>query len=80
MQAIRLNLIVASDGVLTARIPLGVKFAGTSVTITIESEATTSDAADAKWRRALNHTYGACACLGLERPEQLLLEERDEIE
>lgn len=83
MNTVHLELDVGLDGVLVIRHPLGTEYAGMRVLITIEPVAASiQDAAmdDSNWQKVLNETYGACKGLGLERPNQGILEERETVE
>lgn len=83
MKTVQLKSSVGQDGVLELRIPLGFEEAGQPVMVTVQpvpADTDSTEADDAEWHRILRETYGACAGLGLERPEQGEFEERDPIE
>jgi hypothetical protein len=83
MKTLQVKSSVGQDGVLELRIPLGFEEAGREVTVTVETSSVKESAAsldDAEWHRILRETYGACAGMGLERPEQGEFELRDIIE
>jgi hypothetical protein len=83
MKTLQLKSSVSQDGILELRIPLGVEEAGQEVTVTVQtSRSGHSRSSDdrAEWHRFVEETYGSCAGMGLERPEQLPLENRIKIE
>jgi hypothetical protein len=73
---------VGKDGVLQLRIPLSPTEAGAEVVVTVQSlPSVTGRAARSKdWHTFLNQTYGSCADLDLERGDQGVPEQREEIE
>ena len=75
MKNIQLQTEVGPDGVLNLCVPLGLEDAKTPVVVTIRSLA-----ADLKipseqleWHEFVRQTYGSCAGLGLEEPEDMPL-------
>jgi hypothetical protein len=78
-KAIQVQSKVGHDGVL--RIPLTPADADADVRVTIEPITSgKSQMSPQEWRAFLNQTYGSCAGLGLEEPEDLPLEEREPLE
>ncbi len=72
---------VGSDGVLTLRVALPPEEASGRVRVTIQPVPKPStDQDNEEWHRILRETYGACAGMGLERPDQGEFEVRDAIE
>ncbi len=83
MFSIRMKAIVGEDGELSVHMPMGMEAAGREVLVTIEATQESSDEESARqreWHQILNETYGSCAGMGLERPDQGVPEERDQIE
>jgi hypothetical protein len=69
--AIQFHSKVGSDGILTLNLPLGLDQAESEVLVTIAPltpQAPSPPGDD--WHAFLRETYGSCAGLGLERPEQ----------
>ncbi|HSV14515.1 MAG TPA: hypothetical protein VLI90_09655 [Tepidisphaeraceae bacterium] len=82
MKAIQIQSQIGSDGVLTPRVPLGAEEAAQRVLVMIAPIAETK--ADAPRDETERHcfveeTYGSCAGLGLERPDQGEFERRDDL-
>ena len=79
MKAIQLESQVGDDGVLSLQVPLGPAEARSRVMVTISSfSSSTSEVPDGSdWKEFILQTYGACAGLGLEEPEDLPLTEWD---
>ena len=77
MSPIHLHSRVGKDGVLTLRVPLTPGDADADVLVTIQPLS--KSAATDGWREFIESTYGSCAGLGLERPDQPKLEEREAI-
>ncbi len=72
---------VGSDGVLTLRVALPPEEASGRVRVTIQPVSKAAAGQDdEEWHRILRETYGACAGMGLERPDQGEFEVRDPIE
>jgi hypothetical protein len=73
---------VGDDGVLNLQVNLGQTEAKKEVVVTIAplAPAVADEAKSLSWHDFLERTYGSCEGLGVERPEQLPLEERDPIE
>jgi hypothetical protein len=70
---------VGKDGVLQVRVPFRPADAGKDVLVTITpAEDGSKDRLD--WQQFLDSTYGSCADLGLERPDQGSFEQREAIE
>jgi hypothetical protein len=83
MKSLRFITSIGKDGVLEIRVPLATEMEGEKVLVTVEPvvQPKKDDSAEgAEWRQILEETYGSCAGLGLERPPQSELEERDVIE
>jgi hypothetical protein len=82
MKTVQLQSEVGKDGVLALRIPLGFEEAGHRVIVTIEplSNQAKDAANQSRWHQFIEETYGSCAGLGLERPEQGNFESRESIE
>jgi len=70
---------VGKDGVLQIRVPFRPADAGKDVVVTI-APADENSSDRLAWQRFLDATYGSCAGLGLERPEQGTFEEREAVE
>jgi hypothetical protein len=76
---IQIHSRVGKDGVLQVRVPFRPADAGKDMLVTITpAEKKASDQLD--WKRFLDSTYGSCAGLGLERPEQGSFENREALE
>ena len=81
MKTVELQSEVGKDGVLSLRIPLGSHEAGHRVKVTIEPISNGSDKdTQEEWHKFIEETYGSCAGLGLERPDQGEYESRESIE
>ena len=83
MFPIRMKARVGEDGVLLVQIPIGMEAMGREELVTIKAAPESSDGESARqreWHQILKETYGSCAGMGLERPDQGVLEERDQIE
>jgi hypothetical protein len=69
-----------SDGILSLNVPLGEKRARTEVLVTIaEVEAAMANSrpvAVNDWHSFIAQTYGSCADLGLDEPDDLPLQDR----
>jgi hypothetical protein len=74
MKAIQLESQVGEDGVLSLQVPLGPAEARSRVLVTISPSAE-QDQSD--WQEFISRTYGSCAGLGLEEPEDLPLPQGD---
>ena len=76
MKDIQLQAEVEPDGVLNLSIPLGPTEAGTPVVVTISSLKADSGEMflrQTDWHEFVQRTYGSCAGLGLEEPQDTLL-------
>jgi hypothetical protein len=74
---------VGRDGMLDLHVPLGEMGAGADVVVTIrrlhsQPQPQTGDAG--QWHHLVNESYGSCAGLGLERPQQGQYETREHAE
>ncbi len=79
-QPIELHSRVGNDGILSLRVPLGPAEAGSEVVVRIEPIESGSVQAPSDWQRFVDETYGSCAGLGLERPDQGTFEMREALE
>jgi hypothetical protein len=73
MKPIQIHSQVGSDGVLTLRVPMGTEEAAKPVVVTItpaNEDANATARGNAEWHQFVEETYGSCAGLGLERPDQ----------
>lgn len=79
--AIQFHYRVGDDGVLNVQLNLGHAEAKKEVIITVEhAEAPGAErSCDMPWPDFVQHTYGSCAGLGLERLEQGIFETREPI-
>jgi len=80
MRTVQFESEVGSDGVLSLQVPLGPVEANTRVLVTIQPvPAARENAAESQseWHRFVEQTYGCCAGLGLEEPEDLPLQPRE---
>lgn len=78
--AIQFHSHVGADGVLDVHVELG-RGKERDVVVTIQPLASGEPEVSAEsWKEFIEGTYGSCAGLGLERPDQGILEERDPIE
>jgi hypothetical protein len=76
MKSIQLQTEVGSDGVLNLRVPLGPGEAKTSVVVTIQPlppYLTEKPPEQIEWHEFVKQTYGSCAGLGLEEPDDMPL-------
>jgi hypothetical protein len=74
---------VGADGILDLHVPLEKSDAGAEVVVTIRllrNQAAHAVTDPAEWYRLLDESYGSCAGLGLERPEQGEFEDREPLE
>lgn len=77
-QPIQFHSQVGDDGVLNVQVNLGPMEARREVVVTIEPVGRAeADAESLGWHEFLDRTYGSCAGLGLERPEQGVFEQRE---
>lgn len=80
---IQFHLRVGDDGVLNFQVNLGTTTASKDVVVTVEplpvSEKISPNGPALPWREFVDRTYGSCADLGLERPEQGSFETREPI-
>ena len=80
MKSIQLESEVGGDGILELRVPLGLGDANTRVMVTIQplSKSAPRDASNRPdWHDFIRRTYGSCAGLGLEEPQDLPLQQRE---
>jgi hypothetical protein len=80
MELLQIRSEVGSDGILSLCVPLGEKRAHTEVMVTI-AEVGTATAKSRPvvvddWHSFIAQTYGSCAGLGLEEPDDLPLQDR----
>jgi hypothetical protein len=76
---IQIHSRVGKDGVLQVRVPFRPADAGKDMLVTITpADDRTKDGLD--WHQFLDSTYGSCADLGVDRPEQGSFEQREAIE
>ncbi len=70
---------VGKDGILSIRVPLGTVEADSEVVVTVQptSGRKGADYASSDWHEFVEKTYGSCADLGLEEPEDLPVQQRD---
>ena len=81
MQTIQLHSKVGADGILSLMVPLGVADANSEVMVTIQPVGTAPREERLRhWRSIVNQTYGSCASLEFERPDQGSFEIREELE
>jgi hypothetical protein len=66
---IQIHSRVGKDGVLQVRVPLKPADAGKDMLVTI-TPAHDSPKNGMNWQQFLDSTYGSCAELGLQRPDQ----------
>ena len=80
--AIQFHSKVGSDGVLSLNLALGLDQAESEVLVTVAPLAAlpTNAPRGTDWHEFLRETYGSCAGLGLERPEQPDLTQREPLE
>ena len=76
---IQIHSRVGKDGVLQVRVPFKPADAGKDMLVTITS-AHDSPGNGMNWQQFLDSTYGSCADLGLQRPDQGAFEQREAIE
>jgi hypothetical protein len=80
MELIQIRSEVGSDGILSLNVPLGEKRARTEVLVTIaEVEAAMANSRPVvvnDWHSFIAQTYGSCADLGLDEPDDLPLQDR----
>ena len=73
---------IGEDGVLDLHVPLG-EMAGADVVVTIRrviSQSKPSITDPVQWHRLADESYGSCADVGLDRPEQGEFETREPLE
>ena len=78
-QLLQLHSEVGPDGVLSLQVPLGADRANTPVIVTIQGVARGPQDRppnNEDWHEFVQRTYGSCAGLGLEEPDDLPLQER----
>jgi hypothetical protein len=80
MEPIQIHSEVGSDGVLSLQVPMGQERARMPVVVTISpvegERCGTRPVAVEDWHSFVAQTYGSCAGLGLEEPEDLPLQDR----
>jgi len=72
MKTVQFESEVGRDGVLSLRVPLGPVEPNTRVLVTIEPAPGGRDESErshSDWHEFVERTYGCCANLGLEEPE-----------
>ena len=79
MTRIELKSKVGPDGVLDLKVPLGANDANREVLVTVEPAPVSGDGNSKPWRAFIEQTYGSCAELGLEEPDDLPLQQRDRL-
>jgi len=80
-EAIQLHSRVGDDGILNLRVDLGREDAQRDVVVTIQRLSKDEFVVkELPWQEFLDRTYGSCAGLGLERPEQGDYEQREAIQ
>ena len=80
MRTVHFESEVGKDGVLSLHVPLGPVEANTRVLVTIQpvsQPALNQNESRSDWRQFVEETYGCCAGLGLEEPDDLPLQCRD---
>jgi hypothetical protein len=77
MKTVQIESEVGSDGILLLRVPIGSSGARTKVRVTIEPLEQHVKTKDSDWHDFVERTYGSCADLDLEEPEDLPPQERD---
>jgi hypothetical protein len=82
MKTIQIQSEVGKDGVLNLRVPMSSEDAAKPVLVTIAPirDGNGAPRDETEWHRFVDETYGSCAGLGFERPDQGEFEERDELE
>lgn len=81
MKTVQFESEVGGDGFVSLRVPLGAEEANSRVIVTIAplpTRATAEDQTD--WHEFVRQTYGSCAELGLEEPQDLPLQSREAME
>jgi hypothetical protein len=76
---IQIHSRVGKDGVLQVRVPFRPADAGKDMLVTI-TPADDQARNGLDWQQFLDSTYGSCADLGLDRPDQGSFEQREAIE
>jgi hypothetical protein len=81
-QTLQFHSRVGKDGVLELRVPLSSAEAGAEVVVTVQplTSGARPPVPSQDWHTFLKQTYGSCAGLDLERPDQGDLEQREGIE
>ena len=77
MKSIQLESEVGADGFLDLHVPLGTDEARSRVIVTIQPLDSRSDPKSTDWHDFVGRTYGSCADLGLEEPDDLPLQPQD---
>jgi hypothetical protein len=76
---IQIHSRIGKDGVLQVRVPFRPADAGKDMLVTI-TPGNNQASNHLDWQQFLDSTYGSCAGLGLERPDQGRFEEREALE
>ncbi len=77
---LQVESVVGKDGSLVIQVPRDTFPANARVLVTVQPISAGQDSEHLEWRRFLDETYGSCAGLGLERPEQGKFEEREPLQ
>jgi len=79
--AIQFHSRVGNDGVLNLQVDLGSTEAKKEVVVTIESLTADGElpGRDLPWSSLVEQTYGSCAGMGLDRPDEGTYEVREPI-
>jgi hypothetical protein len=74
MQSVQFQTEIGPDGVLNLSIQLGQADAKMPVIVTIQplvNQSANAPMQELEWHEFVNQTYGSCAGLGLEEPEDM---------
>jgi hypothetical protein len=79
VKTVQLESEVGDDGILSLRIPLGATEAQKRVLVTIQPlpSLATGETGTSDWSAFVAQTYGSCAGMNLEEPDDLPLEQRE---
>jgi hypothetical protein len=77
VKTVQIESEIGSDGVLSLNVPLGTSDANTKVRVTIEPLDRRAGRAAEDWPAFVDRTYGSCANLGLDEPDDLPPQPRD---
>ena len=79
--AIQFHSRVGDDGVLSLQVDMGRTEARKEVVVTVQPLTSSEDnqLPNLSWHEFVDRTYGSCAGLGLERPDQGTYDEREPI-